>query len=188
MTDFTICEFTIDYVEQAHGIKQMDDKQTEAVWSRLVQAAMERADREGSFYHSVTLFRHENLLREILNMYGFGNRFADSMLEVKSYQMAKIEGAKDVKIRKTSKNELIGFIDTTDDDGENFISQGQNILNISGMYLKEEYRGKGFARLLVNAAVEQAQNLGKPLLGVDYETMNPTARFFWEKYGLVSGT
>ncbi len=50
------------------------------------------------------------------------------------------------------------------------------------MYLSEEYRGKGSATLLVDAAVEEAKNLSKAVLGVDYETMNPPARGFWEKF------
>lgn len=218
----------------AHGIKLMDDRPTAAVWSRLVQAAMERASAEGSVYHSVTLFRHETVLQEILHMYGFGNRFADSMLEVEKYENTLSDAGtftirqtrqddfpalRELRLglskhlskspcfclhndnqfeeyihdRETSKelvtfglytsgDELIGFIDTTTDDGENFVSQGSGILNISGMFLSEEYRGKGLAKLLADAAVEEARNLGKPVLGVDYETMNPTARGFWEKY------
>ena len=218
----------------AHGIKQMDEKQTEAVWSRLVQAAMERGAKEGSTYHSATLFRHETVLRDILHMYGFGNRCADSMLKVDDYQMSKNSMQENVTVRQTtpddfsvlrslrrelsyhltkapcfclhneaqfeeyitdretseglvtlglynSADELVGLIDTTEDDGENFVSQGSGILNISGMFVREDYRGKGYARLLVDAAVEEAKNLGKPVLGVDYETMNPTARCFWEK-------
>lgn len=221
----------------AHGIKEMDEEQTEAVWSRLIQAAMKKASAEGSVYHSVTLFRHEVLLREILHMYGFGNRFADSMLDVGSYEITKSKldtSSGDFSIRQTCQEDLpvlrklrrefsyhlskapcfcihnenqfnehlreretseelvtfglyaddklIGFIDTNEEDGENFISQGTTILNISGMFLTEEYRGRGVANFLVDVAVEEAKNLGKTILGVDYETMNPTARGFWEKY------
>jgi len=231
----TVTEFGSWSPLHAHAIKEMDEKQTEAVWSRLVQAAMDRANKEGSNYHSVTLFRHEIILKEILSMYGFGYRCADALLDVKAYQPSLPEMSEEVTIRQTceddfpalrtlrrelsyhlakspcfcihnenqfqeyikeretseelvtfglynSDDQLIGLIDTNEEDGENFISQGQPILNISGMYLSDAYRGKGLAQLLVNAAVDEAKNLGKPLLGVDYETMNPTARGFWEKY------
>lgn len=250
----TVKEFGSWSPLHAHGIKEMDDKQTAAVWSRLVQTAMEKASAEGSVYHSATLFRHETLLQEILHMYGFGNRYADSMLDVEKYGMTiKNQAAnkdtitdaggfrisqtneEDFTIRQTCKEDfpvlrelrrglsyhltkapcfclhnenqfeeyiheretseglvtfglynpddkLIGFIDTNEDDGENFVSQGTDILNISGMFLSDDYRGKGLAKLLVDAAVEEARNLGKAVLGVDYETMNPTARGFWEKY------
>lgn len=226
----------------AHGIKTMESKETEAVWSRLIQAAMERAAEEGSVYHSVTLFRHETILQELLHMYGFGNRFADSILKVADYDASIFQNdvtsnfnSADYKIKQTtsedfpalrelrfglsmhlssapcfcihngnqfeeyihnretdedlvtfglfnSDDKLVGFIDTTEGDGENFISQGSDILNISGMYVSPDYRGKGAAKLLANAAVEEAKNHGKTVLGVDYETMNPTARGFWEKY------
>ncbi len=231
----TVTEFGSWSPLHAHGIKQMDEKETQAVWSRLVQAAMKRAAEEGSHYHSVTLFRHETVLREILCMYGFGYRCADSVLDVKAYQPGEKNFEEEVSVRQTtpedfpvlrklrrelsyhltkspcfclhnedqfadyiedretseglvtlglynSDDELFGLIDTTEDDGENFISEGKGIMNISGMFVREDYRGKGYARLLVDAAVEEAKNLGDPVLGVDYETMNPTARAFWEKY------
>ncbi len=76
---------------------------------------------------------------------------------------------------------LAGFIDTCF-GAENFISSGEQVLNIHGMYLQSEYRGKHLAQCLVQAAIMEAENQGCTQLGVDYETMNPTAARFWEKY------
>lgn len=76
---------------------------------------------------------------------------------------------------------LIGFIDTCF-GAENFISSGDKVLNIHGMYVQPEYRGQKLAQSLVKAAIMEAENQGCTQLGVDYETMNPTAVRFWEKY------
>lgn len=76
---------------------------------------------------------------------------------------------------------LVGFIDLNE-EGENFISDSEVMLNIQGMFLQKDYRGHGFAQLLLNSAIRETVERGYERIGVDYETMNPTATGFWEKY------
>ena len=76
---------------------------------------------------------------------------------------------------------LVGFIDLNE-EGENFISDSEVMLNIQGMFLQKDYRGHGFAQLLLNSAIRETVERGYERIGVDYETMNPTATVFWEKY------
>lgn len=78
--------------------------------------------------------------------------------------------------------EIIGHIAFTDKDGENFISKSSSVLNIHGMFVKKEFRAKGIADGLLKAAYAATQKQGKTFLGVDYETLNPTALNFWTKY------
>ena len=77
---------------------------------------------------------------------------------------------------------IVGHIAFTDKDGENFISSSSNVLNIHGMFVKKEFRSKGIADGLLKAVYEVARKQGFNFLGVDYETLNPTALRFWTKY------
>lgn len=75
----------------------------------------------------------------------------------------------------------VAFIEVTD-DGENFITESRSMLNICGAYCETAWRGKGVSRLLLDHILCKLQGEGVQYLGVDYETMNPTAVGFWEKY------
>ncbi len=55
------------------------------------------------------------------------------------------------------------------------------MLNICGAYCLEKYRGQGLSRALLNHVLHTLHREGIAYLGVDYETMNPTAAGFWEK-------
>lgn len=76
---------------------------------------------------------------------------------------------------------VIAFIEVAE-EGENFLTMGEDILNICGAYCVPEWRGKGVSRLLLARVLEALGAEGVRWLGVDYETMNPTAVGFWEKY------
>ena len=67
-------------------------------------------------------------------------------------------------------------------DGENFVTEHPAMLNICGAYCLPQYRGKGVFSNLLGYAVEQLKQQGTLLLGVDYETWNPTALGAWEKH------
>lgn len=80
-----------------------------------------------------------------------------------------------------NKSEIVGYIEIMK-DGENFITEETDMLNICGAYLKESYRGKNILQSLLSYILETLKNDGIKRLGVDCETINPTALRFWGKY------
>ncbi len=66
--------------------------------------------------------------------------------------------------------------------GETFVSETEGIRNICGAYCHPEYRGTGIYHNLLAFLIAVLKNEGFTLLGVDYESFNPTARGFWPKY------
>ena len=76
--------------------------------------------------------------------------------------------------------EIIAYIEA-EGDGENFVSAAPGTVNICGAYCRKEYRGTGAAQAVLGqlAAVFQAE--GYVRLGVDCESINPTALGFWSK-------
>ena len=80
-----------------------------------------------------------------------------------------------------NKYEIIGYIEIMK-DGETFITEDPDILSICGAYLKESYRGKNIFQSLLSFVFETVKNDGIKRIGVDCETINPTALRFWGKY------
>ena len=76
---------------------------------------------------------------------------------------------------------IVGFF-SVDEAGENFITEYGGMKNICGAYFMEAYRGTGIARGLLSFIHDTLKAEGVTHLGVDCETMNPTALRFWEKY------
>ena len=54
--------------------------------------------------------------------------------------------------------------------------------NICGAYFDKNERGKGIAQGLLGFICDILKKEGMTHLGVDCETMNPTALRFWNKY------
>ncbi|MEG0308519.1 MAG: GNAT family N-acetyltransferase [Clostridium sp.] len=79
------------------------------------------------------------------------------------------------------KSEIIGYFQITD-SGETFITEELDYLHICGAYLKENYRGENILQSLLSFVLETLKNDGIRRLGVDYETINPSALRFWGKY------
>lgn len=79
------------------------------------------------------------------------------------------------------KSEIIGYLELKN-DGETFITEEPDYLHICGAYLKENYRGKNILQSLLSFVLETLKNDGIKRLGVDCETINPTALRFWGKY------
>lgn len=77
--------------------------------------------------------------------------------------------------------EIIGFI-SIDDSAENFLTEYGKMKNICGAFFDEKYRGNGVAQALLAHICDtlNAENISH--LGVDYETLNPTALNFWGKF------
>lgn len=77
--------------------------------------------------------------------------------------------------------QLIGFI-SVKGEGENFVSESDSVINICGAYFDGQYRGKGIAQGLLSHVCAVMTAEGYTHIGVDCETMNPTALNFWGKY------
>jgi GNAT superfamily N-acetyltransferase len=75
----------------------------------------------------------------------------------------------------------IGFIEIMA-QGENYICDLPDMMNICGAYLLPEYRGQGIYQNLLNFVIDTLQIEGYSRLGVDFESYNPTATGFWLKY------
>lgn len=69
-----------------------------------------------------------------------------------------------------------------DEEAETFISEDSEILNICGMYVECKYRNSSVAKELLAYTMQRLANEGVRYLGVDCETLNPTALRFWSKY------
>ena len=54
--------------------------------------------------------------------------------------------------------------------------------NICGAFCLHEYRGKSIYQNLLNFTITKLKEEGYILLGVDFESFNPTAYGFWLKY------
>lgn len=78
-------------------------------------------------------------------------------------------------------NKVIAYIDVSD-EGETFITEEPDMMNICGAYCVPEYRGSGIIEILLNYVIRTLKEEGYGLLGVDYESFNPTALRFWRKY------
>lgn len=79
------------------------------------------------------------------------------------------------------KNEIIGFI-SFQDEAETFVTETACMKNICGAFVKEEYRGKNVATDMLSFICNVCDNEGVEYLGVDCETLNPTALRFWGKH------
>lgn len=79
------------------------------------------------------------------------------------------------------KSEIIGYFEIMK-DGETFITEESDYLHVCGAYLNENYRGKNIYQSLLSLVIETLMKDGIKRLGVDCETINPTALRFWGKY------
>ncbi len=72
------------------------------------------------------------------------------------------------------------FLETAD-SAETFLTKSADMQNICGAFCLPSYRG-GLYRQLLYYAAQELDRQGFRRLGVDYESINPTAIGFWEKY------
>lgn len=66
--------------------------------------------------------------------------------------------------------------------GETFIAAGDSYRHITGAYCLPEHRGKDVYQNLLNFVISVLKSEGYTILGVDFESFNPTGRGFWLKY------
>ncbi len=81
-------------------------------------------------------------------------------------------------------NEIVAFL-TIAGSGETFITEASDLGNIVGAFCLPRHRGTGVYRSLLNFAVSTLKAEGFKRLGVDFESINPTAHRFWSKYFLI---
>lgn len=93
----------------------------------------------------------------------------------------KSEQRQSVHLVARDGDRIIGFIEATY-EGENYLANHPQVRNICGAGVLPEYRGQGIMRELLARLAEHYRREGISTLGVDYETMNPNARGFWERY------
>jgi hypothetical protein len=83
-------------------------------------------------------------------------------------------------VAKNSEN-IIAYI-KVHNEGENFIGDVINMKHIHGAYCFPEYRGQGIIQNILNFVIVKLSKENNQLLGVDFESFNPTASNFWSKY------
>ncbi len=66
--------------------------------------------------------------------------------------------------------------------GETFVSQHQDVMNITGAYVAASERNSGIATLLLNTIQQWQVDHGYPLCGVDFEAFNIDGSRFWNRY------
>jgi ribosomal protein S18 acetylase RimI-like enzyme len=75
---------------------------------------------------------------------------------------------------------LIGYMELAM-MGESYLSAAPDMRNICGAYLRPAYRGRGIYQNLLQLVLRTLREEGITRVGVDFETMNPTALNFWTK-------
>lgn len=67
-------------------------------------------------------------------------------------------------------------------EGENFACNAQPMIHCIGAYALPDYRGHGLMDDLLSFAADDLRQKGFTLMGVDCESLNPNARFYWQKH------
>lgn len=80
-----------------------------------------------------------------------------------------------------SQGKIIAFL-KAEGDGETFVCQTPGYIHITGAFCLPENRGTGVYQALLNLLIRTFKNEGYTRLGVDFESINPTAYGFWLKY------
>lgn len=96
----------------------------------------------------------------------------DKKFEENDYRLfiAKVQG------------KIVGFMVLEDGDSETFVSDHHQIRNLGTTFVAKEFRNHNIASGLVEHICKVVQAEGYVYLGVDCETINPTALRFWRKH------
>jgi GNAT superfamily N-acetyltransferase len=81
-------------------------------------------------------------------------------------------------------NEIVAFLKIAN-SGETFITDASDLRYIDGAFCLPKHRGTGVYRNLLNFAICTLKAEGFKRLGVDFESINPTAYRFWSKYFFI---
>ena len=78
-------------------------------------------------------------------------------------------------------NEAVGFM-KIEPKGERFIAESEEVMNITGAYVKEEYRKSKIAVSLLDEIQKWMLDNDYSLCGVDYESFNVEGSDFWNQF------
>ncbi len=67
-------------------------------------------------------------------------------------------------------------------NAETFISEHENVMNITGAFVANDKRKSGIGIMLLEEIQQWLLQNGYPLCGVDFESINTTGSSFWNKY------
>ncbi len=107
--------------------------------------------------------------------------FMYSSLEAFNSWLVRAEDRKSRLFVAKDSEKLIAFLEVIS-NGENFVTEVDDICNICGAFCLPAFRGKNISSNLLNFAIRKLKAEGYKLLGVDFESFNPTAYGFWLKY------
>lgn len=95
--------------------------------------------------------------------------------------LTKYEDFQSVYFTAKYEGQIVAFV-RAELDGENFICNTPGYLHVKGAYCLPEHRGKGLNQKLLSMLMQKLKAKGYTRLGVDFESLNPTAYGFWLKY------
>jgi GNAT superfamily N-acetyltransferase len=151
---------------------------------RMVDAPLDVAPAPGIAYREVS-WQEAGPLRPLLNGLVRHLRRSPTFLSVNEFTeptfAARLENRKSRFFVAFAGGEPVGYLEVTD-DGENVLTTAPDMVNICGAYLAEGYRGRGIYDGLLAFALDALRREGVRRVGVDFETMNPTALNFWTKH------
>lgn len=122
-----------------------------------------------------------NLRRMLLDHMGKSPCFMYLSPEEADQRLTRIESGDSRIFAATCGGSVAACLELSD-SAETFVSETDGISNISGAFCLPQYRGKGIYQRLLNHVIEVLKSEGQTHLGVDYESINPTAAYFWPKY------
>ena len=129
--------------------------------------------------------------KEILDVLPLENMLDDSYID-SPFLMFRAKESEAVFLKKyehfqsiyfTAKYEgrIVAFV-RAELDGENYICNTPGYLHVKGAYCLPEHRGNGLNQKLLSMLIQKLKTKGYTRLGVDFESLNPTAYGFWLKY------
>lgn len=104
-----------------------------------------------------------------------------SRSEASFEEQAEEDGSRFFVARVEETREIVAFLKAAH-DGETFVCEIPRYLHVNGAFCLPSHRGKGIYTALLRFAIRELQRDGITRLGVDFESINPTAHRFWRKH------
>ena len=126
----------------------------------------------------VKINKEDSLFKEIVDIYfeWWGYKYFDNDSFYDYYKSVLEDKDLPRLYALLDNNSLVGMYELNDHDRIN-VSESPFLSNV---FVKEEYRGNGYSRLLINDAIKEAKDLG-------YETLYLRSHHenYYEKFGFV---